>query len=361
MKRTDETIHRLQWLRSPGGAAVLIDPARGGTVHRLRLCPCPTHPDGVVTEAPVDVLRGDPEPARSTVETELFRGRPLVPFADRIPGGAYTFQGVPHQLPLNDATMGDAIHGFLYRQSLDVVADPDGADRRDGSRRGEDAGVSDPAEALRDATGVGVSSGRERSIALSGEIPPRPGYPWRLGVHLRYILRDTEFVFRIRVTNESAETAPVTLGWHPYFVAPGLGVGEPVDTAALTVPAAEYLEVDDRLRPTGRRRGVDGTPLDFRSPRPIGHDELDIGLTGATRATLEGPTGRIEIETGGTFSMIQLFVPPTRDAIAIEPFSAPGAAFQYPGLGLTTLAPGRSNDAWIVVTLKGAGYNGVIG
>jgi aldose 1-epimerase len=303
-------------------------------------------PDDIVIDAPVDIVWGDPEPARSAVETDLFRGRPLVPFADRIADGSYAFRGVSYHLPANDTTMGDAIHGFLYRTALDTVV---------GTPERSVGGV----DTVGDSVGAeGAPAGPEQTIALAGEISPRPGYPWCLIVHLRYILRDSEFVFRIRVTNGSEEVAPVSVGWHPYFIAPGLGTGEAIDAATLVVPASEYLEVDDRLRLTGHRRGVGGTAVDFRVPRVIGPDEIDIGLVGATGATLAGPTGRIEIETGGTFSMIQLFVPPTRDAIAIEPFSAPGAAFQHPDLGLTTLAPGRSLDAWVVVTLKGAGCTG---
>ncbi|MFW5796497.1 MAG: aldose 1-epimerase [Alkalispirochaeta sp.] len=382
MKRTDETVHRLQWLRSPAGAAALIDPARGGTVHRLRLCPLSPDTDSAV-DAPVDILWGDPEPARSPVETDLFRGRPLVPFADRIPGGSYTFQGATCRLPINDTTMGDAIHGFLYRTALAVVDGGKGPDVPEGARRRRnDAGGGDPVGDLRvigdedepvgDPGVIGDEdepvgdpgvinheddpAGPERSITLEGDIPPQPGYPWRLGVRLRYILRDTKFVYRIRVTNKSEEVAPITVGWHPYFVAPGLGAGEPIDVATLHVASGEYLEVDERLRPTGDRRKVDGTAIDYRVARPIGHDEIDIGLAESTRATLAGPTGRIEIETGGAFAMIQLFVPPTREAIAIEPFSAPGAAFQRPELGLTTLVPGGSIDAWAVITLRGTTY-----
>ena len=58
----------------------------------------------------------------------------------------------------------------------------------------------------------------------------------------------------VEATNIGAAELPFGYGAHPY-----LTVGEAtVDEVAVTVPAASYLEVDDRLLPT-KISPVDGT------------------------------------------------------------------------------------------------------
>src|SRR3989442_1341433 len=48
----------------------------------------------------------------------------------------------------------------------------------------------------------------------------------------------------------------------------------------LRIPACRYLEVEDRLIPTGWAQAVQAKPLDFRQPHPIGDLHLDIAYDG---------------------------------------------------------------------------------
>jgi aldose 1-epimerase len=343
--------HGLRWIRLPSGAAALVDPFLGGTVQRLRFAGA---------AGPIDVLWGDRDPAMVGDDPDLFRGRPLAPFADRIVGGRYSFGGTDYRLPINafaeeSGSGGDAIHGYLYRTPLQIDSF-------------NESGVN------------------EASLCLEGTLPAIDGYPWPLSVHLRYILRDREFVFRIVLRNEGAGDAPVTVGWHSYFLVPGAPIGTPVDSAILAVPASSYFEIDETMRPTGRRISVEGTVLDFRRGRGIGGLELDYGFpldTGvpldeggllekgapsnahASRAphgpaaghstervvSLSSRTHQIQVAMHGAFGATQLFIPPGRAAIAIEPISAPAEAFNAPELGLIQLPPGESVEATAVVSL----------
>lgn len=317
--------HGLRWIRLASGAAALIDPSLGGTVQRLRFAGTPH---------PIDILWGDDDPASVGDDPELFRGRPLAPFADRIVGGRYSFEGTDYRLPINvgageDGPGGDAIHGYLYRTPLHVDSFDD-------------------------------TAGTEVTLRLEGALPAIDGYPWPLSVHLRYVLRDREFVFRISLRNEGAGAAPVTVGWHSYFLVPGTPIGTPVDSAILTVPASSYFEVDEKLRPTGRRNPVDGTVLDFRRGRGIGGIEVDHGFpldpavdrSARPVVELSSRTHRMRVAMHGAFRATQLFIPPGRAAIAIEPISAPAEAFNAPQLGLIRLGPGESVDASAIVSLE---------
>lgn len=273
----------------------------------------------------MEMLWGDEDPSTTPVETELFRGRLLLPFADRIKGGRYTWDGREYQLPINDREMGDAIHGFLYRSAL----------------------------AQTDLT----ETDTEASLTLETTLPGQDGYPWPLRLRVRYILRDREFVVRMRVVNLGESDAPLSAGWHPYFFVPGTVPGVPVDTAELLVPADRYFEMDADLRLTGEERDVSRTPYDFRTPRAVGTAELDVGLSlrGAERdLVLSGRRHRLHVQPGGAFQAVQLFIPPRRAAIAVEPISAPAESFNLPDLGVCRLLPGQPLDAWVVLRLTSA-------
>lgn len=321
----------LQWLQLPSGAAALIDPSRGGTVHRLRFAG--DFDDDRWTE-PIEILRGDrDEQIIERDDPDIFRGRILAPFADRIRNGRYRFAGEDYTLDANDGESGDAIHGFLYRTRLG-------------------------------RTGVDVQTDVERTMTLNGVLPPQTGYPWSLAIRISYILRDREFVLRIVLTNESTTGAPVTIGWHPYFVVPGVSKNTPIDRANLMVPAANYFEIDSELQPTGDVAPVEGTALDFRRNKPIGSTEIDHGFPVRRDAdnvplpiVLDGPGHRLSISMRGAFGATQVFIPPSRDSIAIEPISAPAEAFNKPHLGLIVLGPGESVEGTGLVSLRSTTEN----
>lgn len=303
-------------LSDPSGAEALIDPRCGGTVQQLRLC-------SATDRRPVEVLWGQSESESDPCQTTWFHGRMLMPFADRIPGGRYRWDGAEHRLPINDSEHGDAIHGFLYRQSMDRVDEH--------------------------------HAPSARSLHLSTVLPPQQGYPWSLRVELSYTLMIDRFSLRFRTWNLSASPAPFCAGWHPYFLVPG-APGTTVDSAELQVVADRYLEADAQLRLSGKTPPVDGSPYDFRTARPIGATELDIALTlpdpERTAIVLRGRQREIAVHMGGAWSKTQLFVPPDRAAIAIEPISAPGEAFTAPSLGLITIQPGAMVTGWARVTLR---------
>lgn len=65
----------------------------------------------------------------------------------------------------------------------------------------------------------------------------------------------------------------VNLTNHSYWNLGGAGSGTALDHIA-TIQADQWLDVDDDLIPTGKLNAVEGTPLDFRTPTPLG-DRVD--------------------------------------------------------------------------------------
>jgi aldose 1-epimerase len=313
-----------------GAQRVLVDTACGGTIHRLELVPAP---GGLRAprRAEAVILGDDPVPPDPEVRRSSpggFRGRLLVPFNDRIIDGTYRWGGEPCRLPGNDAGTGDAIHGFLYRAPCTARMEP-------------------------------------RGIRLAAVLPPREGYPFALAVEIDLRLEPSSFAMTLSIHNAGSGAAPVAAGWHPYFRLPRGGdtADAPVDSLFLHVPAGSFAEVDDRLAPTGRLLSVAGTSRDFSRPRRIGVTDLDDafvpdtggGLEGsdpggsAGTATLSGVDRALTISGGGIFRMFQIYIPPDRESIAIEPVTSPANVFNRPEMGLLVLPPGGTATGTIRV------------
>jgi aldose 1-epimerase len=93
------------------------------------------------------------------------------------------------------------------------------------------------------------------------------GYPGNLKVRVTFTLDEEDQVtLDYRATTD--KPTPVNLSHHAYF---NLGGGsDPVYDHELTIRAERYVVPDRDLIPTGEIRSVEGTPLDFRTPRLIG-------------------------------------------------------------------------------------------
>lgn len=242
------------------------------------------------------------------------RGQVLMPWPNRIEDGSYEFAGSRHQLPLTEVAAGNAIHG-LVRWATWTVAQR-AADR----------------------------------VVMDHVIHPQPGYPFSLELRVEYALSDEGLTVRTTATNVGAGACPFGSGMHPYFT-----LGRPtVDSLALTVPAAQVMESDARGLP-GAPHPVEGTELDFRSPRVLGETMLDTTFTdlergddGLARVVLrDGASGtELTVWADGAYTYFQLFTGDplpdvNRRSLAVEPMSCPANAFRS-GEGVVRLEPGAS-------------------
>src|SRR5690606_16448808 len=104
----------------------------------------------------------------------------------------------------------------------------------------------------------------EAAVTLQTDIAPQYGYPFWLRSTVRYALTpEAGLTTTITTTNLGTDVAPYGASTHPYLSCDGV----PVDECVLVAPAAEVLEVDERLRPL-ERVSVAGTELDLREARP---------------------------------------------------------------------------------------------
>ena len=256
-------------------------------------------------------------------------GQLLAPWPNRIDGGRYTFGGAEYQLALSEAAAGNAIHGLTRWTAWTLVR-------------------------------------HDADTVLLRSVPyGQRGYPFCLQIDAEYRLgEDTGLHVAVTAANHGSRAAPYGTGSHPY-----LTVGTPlVDDCELTVPAALWQPVDDRGIPSGPPAAVDGTPYDFRKPRPIGTTRLDHALTGLDRdgdglawaqlAADGGAGARVGLWAGQGYRWLQVFTADTlspgrrRKAVAIEAMTCPPNAFATTH-DLLVLQPGDSvTHTWGIQVLS---------
>jgi aldose 1-epimerase len=252
-------------------------------------------------------------------------GAVLMPWPNRLAEGRYEFDGERHQLALTEPAKRNAIHGLLrWRTWWPVERDP-------------------------------------HRVEMATRLHPQPGYPFALDATVAYELCEDGLQVTIGAVNVGEHACPYGAGQHPYL-SPGADM---VDECLLELPVRTRLLVDERHRVPIDREPVDGTPFDFREPRPIGALPIDSGFCdlirdadGRATARLQRPDGtRVELWLDEQYEFLQVYTADTlgpsrrRRAVAVEPMTCAAGAFQS-GDGLARLEPGQSLRARWGVRLR---------
>lgn len=168
--------------------------------------------------------------------TEVFHGTLIGRVGNRIAGGKFELDGETYNLPLNNGP--NHLHGGpggFHNVVWDVKA------------------VTDSSLIL-------------TYVSPDGEM----GYPGNLSVEVEYVLTALdELVINYKAVTDKA--TPVNLTNHAFFNLAGEANGT-INNHLLTLNADYYTPVDSTLIPFGKNEPVEGTPFDFREPKPIGRD-----------------------------------------------------------------------------------------
>ena len=150
------------------------------------------------------------------------------------------------------------------------------------------------------------------------------------------------------VKNTGNSDMPYSEGWHPYFM-----LGEKIDGLVLTLPPTKLALLDKADLPTGNfkedTRFVGGRTIgdEFINDCFCLGEEFSAGAT-QTQAhiLLEGQAGTLDIwqQAGAEqYNAIQIYTPPTRAGIAIEPMTSEPDALNH-HRGLIEIPPGESRN-----------------
>ena len=235
----------------------------------------------------------------------------LFPFPNRLRDGQYSWHDREYSFPLNNASTNNAIHGFVRHEVFE---------RRGLELTNEHAAI----------TSVFVADGKN------------PAYPFPFTLEVTFSMTVAGiFTATFSVTNHHVESIPVGLGWHPYF-----RLTERADDHLLQLSPCERVEIDGRMIPTGKQLPYS----DFQDERQLGQTQLDTCFAvlpdeSVVRSTLRARGQTLTLEAPRhEFPFFQVFTPPARTSIAIEPMTCNVDAF-HNGEGLVELAP---NTTWTV-------------
>jgi len=245
------------------------------------------------------------------------RGQHLMPWPNRIRDGRYSFGGVDQKLSLSEPERHNAIHGLVRFTPFQLVAH----------------------------TGNRV----EQHLRLF----PQTGWSGILDLSVVHSIGDDGLTVEVTATNVGPTAAPFGYAAHPY-----LTVGERrVDEVSLTIPAADYLEVDERLLPVAIT-SVDGRDYDCRDGAVVGVRQFDTAFTALTRDAdgrwrvyLRDGERETTVWGDGACRWLQVFTgdslnPALRrtSGIAVEPMTCGPNAFNdgVTHAGMITIEPDKS-------------------
>jgi aldose 1-epimerase len=142
-------------------------------------------------------------------------------------------------------------------------------------------------------------------------------WPFAHTYEMTYRLADGALEVRTTVTNLSAETMPLAVGYHPYYRIPDI----PRDQWVLHMPACKAVIADHRHVPTGEFK-----PSDLPNPLPLKGRTLDDGFADFVRDASGRATFRIE---SGEKKIDLVFGMQFPVAVIWEPASPAGQAMDF--------------------------------
>ena len=237
----------------------------------------------------------------------------LYPFPNRMKDGKYNWNSQSYQFPINDTSTDNALHGLGMNQSMNIK--------------------------------------RVRTEKDSGSLccqyidqGTHEYYPFPFTLCAIFTISEAGFEVDLQVTNNGNEAIPFGFGWHPYF-----SLSEKIENTRLTLPEVEMIGIDQRMIPTGKRYTYD----EFANGKQIQSTVLDNCFAfqpagdGLFRLRLEGEKGTLDYwqEAGeNQYKYLQLFTPPMRESIAIEPMTCNVDGFNN-GEGLLEVTPNETMNA----------------
>ncbi|MBF7010050.1 aldose 1-epimerase [Novosphingobium resinovorum] len=244
-----------------------------------------------------DILRPTPADAASPLDAACF---PLVPYANRIADGRFSFAAKDYALPRNVAGFEHPIHGLGW--IMPWMVKDEQADR----------------------------------AVLACMHATDAHWPWDWSATQTFVLERGALRVTLEVANRSDRPMPCGLGQHPYFVR------EP--DAWVTFSAEGVWLSDARMIPS--EAAPADTFGDFAGaavPDPaVLTDNCWFGWQGEARL------GSVSV-TSPEAGFLHLYAPPGEDFLCLEPTTAMPDAFGRVSSGMTVLEPGETQALTMLV------------
>lgn len=247
----------------------------------------------------------------------FYAGKPLVPWPNRIEDGRYSFDGVEHQLALNEPERRNAIHGLLQWRPWKPL----------------EHGPS--------------------HVVVAARLHPMQGYPFDLDVRITYRLSTDGLHVVTTARNVGSAPCPYAVGQHPLLSANGAALAD----CLLQVDADAYVTLDDERRLPAATVPAAQIGPDFRRSKLIGECVLGVTATQLRRDEAERawvhltmPDGfSSHLWVGQGYRAMQIwtadaFTPAPRGVLGAEPMSCLPNAFRTQA-DVAVLKPGEVAEA----------------
>tara|TARA_R110000868_G_scaffold229339_3_gene482364 strand:+ start:3680 stop:4582 length:903 start_codon:yes stop_codon:yes gene_type:complete len=223
----------------------------------------------------------------------------LFPFANRIKDGSYQFNKKKHQLNINEKDLNNAIHGFVYNKTFEII--------------NQETNNSFAALDL---------SYDEQNIS--------EGFPYTYSIKLKYKFTENTLELKVEIKNTSSKAFPFTLGWHPYFLSNNLY------DSHLDFSSSKKIILDERNIATGQENIENNGIFEV-----LDKSLDDCFVLNSGKVTFYTPTYSFVLKSSEENSFLQLYTPPIKNTLAIEPTTGVSDSFNN-GIGLKTLQPNDS-------------------
>jgi aldose 1-epimerase len=262
-----------------GPLAVSLAPGIGGSIAALRL-------DGV------DLLRPLSETHRRTGNVLGVASFPMIPFANRIGGNAFTFEGRTVRFAANNPPEIFHVHGTAWHRPWTVVS----------------------------------SDGSSATLALAEQ---------------QFRLADGDLSLATTVTNTGAERMPFGFGHHPWF---------PREDGVTIAFGATHFHLNEPEFMIGKRIALP-PELSFGAPRPPPDFWLCSdygGWDGSATVRFARRGLGLTLRGDAVYRHLMVYADPALDVFCLEPQTNASCAFNRPGGfddpldNVIVLAPGES-------------------
>ncbi len=228
----------------------------------------------------------------------------LFPFPNRVQDGIYVFKQEAYQLEINEKSLHNAIHGLVFDKAFQV----------------------EQSEVKNNQANLTLSYSSDGIL---------PGFPFAFKFSVHYIFNATgDVTVGFTVENTGEKSFPFGFGWHPYFVS------ENQEKSNLSFKGKERFINSERNIP------IEYVPSKLEDIFIVGSQIFDDAFTTKTaEVTLENETYKVGLDfENKTDPYLQIYTPPHRKTIAIEPMTCPADAFNNK-YGLKVLAP-KETYSW---------------
>ena len=244
-----------------------------------------------------------------------FAGSKLSPFPNRIFAGKYVFENQEYQLPINEIELNNNLHAILHSRYFDVVSSQ-------------------------------ASTGCANLILNHSYLGTDKGFPFPYDIEIRFTYSVKETIIETVLINTGDTNMPIGDGWHPYF--------RFSDISKL------QLQLGTAERVSSLAGNVTGNVHGFEAGKLIGEDQLDDCFLVKENKRFE--VNLMDQSTGinltcwqesqkQQYQYLQIYTPPNRKEIAVEPVTCPPNAFNS-GAGLIVLKPGESKNLKVGIAVK---------